>query len=1428
MKKITLFFMSLFFAMTAWAAATDLPEMSTEDNIQWYTIKNVRQQKYATYAGENATMTQQETISGASLFYFTASTTEGAVKIHNYSAGNKLCAAYNSWTADGIDWYLKAQSTGVSICTSTGEWNAWNDASGGGQKVEYWSASDAGSAWEIELVTDFTAAIDVPAAKTAAIAELNNLATVSVIYPAATTEAVAAIEAVTAADNTIAGLNAAIGAINQIVADYKTAAYKALSGKYYTINTPARDNGYLQMTASKVVGTAAATTPANLWQFVENNGAVNIYNPYTGLYMCATAGKSAAVNVTDNQENAGAYTFTINNTNPANENAKVKIGVNGANIHVDGSSNLVRWDDGDASEFTVTLIDDNTITTIVTEFFPTVKAAAIAELNNLATVSVIYPAATTEAVAAIEAVTAADNTIAGLNAATEAINEIVADYKTAAYKALSGKYYTINTPARDNGYLQMTASKVVGTASAATPANIWQFVENNGAVNIYNPYTGLYMCATAGNSEAVNVTDNQENAGAYTLTINNTNPANENAKVKIGVNGANVHVDGSSNLVRWDDGDASEFTVTLIDDNTVATIVTEFISPIKAAAVEEVEAWAQIANLFPAKDEYVTRINTITATTIAGCKEAVAAINAVIPDYIKNVDGKSVRFTSYGRDNANGHDLVIEADGGYGKTNAGEAGIWTLKAAGTQVKLYNFIADLWLGKTSGGSQRVPAVQTEAEAMTYTFSYNTSSTEDSIIVNLINAGNTLHLDAGKKVVQWNDNAEPASQFLVNAEAAIVPTRELYVAANNSAAKLPYEMQKAYGLVKDTANYYSNHKEPTEGSYEALLDNNAGTIFHSTWSDSTVLAQTHYIQADFGEGNAVGGFYFYMAPRSNGKNFPVKMTVSGSNDNQDFETIAQLEETTGFSTVIGDDTKQYQYIRLTVDSTNTADNNFFALSELYFFPATEEVTALINKCDNFAEAGITDAGYENLANKLINAEVALSLSNSQADAETFISSIDHAKVPALGQYPTAAYNELVAAVENATTKEEVVAAINTFKLTLNRPVYIIKSAWEKNGEADAYTKGGAILFDGKWKWAAADKTNKQMWMTFPGLTTTEVPVVDAYDAEGTSYEICDYLTGTLMRGKMVQIVKIADWENAYNLQYNADATSTDAAHHAQSDGKALVNWKAATANENQASAWTFEYVGNSYDLSLPLEVVNVTPSEPVTSLQDIVIEYSEDIAGEFDSMAMYQIYLGTKSNGASFTVEGNKLNITLFYPIETPGEYALKIPAGLITRVSNGEDVTCDGEIKFTVVLPPLEVVSVTPSGPVTSLQDIVIEYSEDIAGEFDIMAMDQIYLGTRSNGASFTVEGNKLNITLFYPIETPGEYALKIPAGLITRVSNGEDVTCNGEIKFIVSTPTEIENVIVDGDAVIYDLSGRRVEKITERGIYIVNGKKVIK
>ena len=135
-----------------------LVELTTDPaNPIYYTIKNVKSGKFATYSGDNKQMKIIPGVSPDALFYFTAgeATADGqsVVKIHNYSAGSKSCAGHSSWTDAGIDWYLKPQTNGLSISNAadcSGNGTSWNNAGGFGKQIAYWNGPDDGSAWKIE------------------------------------------------------------------------------------------------------------------------------------------------------------------------------------------------------------------------------------------------------------------------------------------------------------------------------------------------------------------------------------------------------------------------------------------------------------------------------------------------------------------------------------------------------------------------------------------------------------------------------------------------------------------------------------------------------------------------------------------------------------------------------------------------------------------------------------------------------------------------------------------------------------------------------------------------------------------------------------------------------------------------------------------------------------------------------------------------------------------------------------------------------------------------------------------------------------------------------------------------------------------------------------------------------------------------------
>lgn len=163
--------MSLFLLLSgatkfgsAYAAATDLPELTTDEaNPKWYTIKNLRNGKYVTWAGDGAKMTQQASQLVGSLFYFMGEkgtftdgngNTTDMLKVKLHSKGtDKLCATVSSWTTEGNYWYITARTaTGLAISSNenfSGN-NCWNDEGGRGTSVGLWGGTDPGSIWVIE------------------------------------------------------------------------------------------------------------------------------------------------------------------------------------------------------------------------------------------------------------------------------------------------------------------------------------------------------------------------------------------------------------------------------------------------------------------------------------------------------------------------------------------------------------------------------------------------------------------------------------------------------------------------------------------------------------------------------------------------------------------------------------------------------------------------------------------------------------------------------------------------------------------------------------------------------------------------------------------------------------------------------------------------------------------------------------------------------------------------------------------------------------------------------------------------------------------------------------------------------------------------------------------------------------------------------
>ena len=237
-------------------------------------------------------------------------------------------------------------------------------------------------------------------------------------------------------------------------------------------------------------------------------------------------------------------------------------------------------------------------------------------------------------------------------------------------------------------------------------------------------------------------------------------------------------------------------------------------------------------------------------------------------------------------------------------------------------------------------------------------------------------------------------------------------------------------------------------------------------------------------------------------------------------------------------------------------------------------------------------------------------------------------------------------------------------------------------------------------------------------------------------------------------------------------------------------------------------------------------------------------------------------GGEANGTPELAD-NKITVTFDQPLTAEGGYTFVIPEGLFTMdgVKNEER-----EINVTLAtqkITPLEILSVTPAEENVELLDkIIIKFNQkirlsldenyqQISREIKLTCGDKEYTLTNDPG-----EGSGASDQLVYlvnaewdgfkyastPITEVGTYTLNLADIFVDYAS--EDYTdewgypdtkwhatnqpCTGSVSWAI-VDSAIEGITIgqQGEQVIYDLLGRRIEKITGAGIYIVNGKKVV-
>lgn len=180
----------------------------------------------------------------------------------------------------------------------------------------------------------------------------------------------------------------------------------------------------------------------------------------------------------------------------------------------------------------------------------------------------------------------------------------------------------------------------------------------------------------------------------------------------------------------------------------------------------------------------------------------------------------------------------------------------------------------------------------------------------------------------------------------------------------------------------SHWYSNKKQGNEGTYEALVDNNPDTFFHSNWSEGTFapsITKNHYLVATL-DAPVSGDIMVKMAKRMTGNDFPIQVAIYGTNEFDKANANAAKWTLQGFSDISWTDSVEisgtgktipdgvgaaymhldgsYKYIKIaatkTVYNFDPNDNNnkngflynrgYFCLSEMNIWPTSGLVTTL----------------------------------------------------------------------------------------------------------------------------------------------------------------------------------------------------------------------------------------------------------------------------------------------------------------------------------------------------------------------------------------------------------------------------------------------------------------------------------------------------
>lgn len=613
---------------------TTAPTLSTDDAPVYYSIKNLRQNKYAAhqYTGSRLVQTADEANAGA-LWYFvdaSSSVPEGTtlgegvlpVYIKNMATGMRIKSAdAATYGDDARIWYLiphTATHTGYVITAGTevSNWTSWNDA---GSTVCHYLGNDAGSIWAFvptlsAVATTAKAGVpalitnELSAVQTSAIAEAEALGA-RPYYSYSTDDvntckntidgiAVTTYAEFLTAKTTIAEALTTLKActtINPIAgSEYvKIRNYNASSCYMKVKTTETTNEETSEVTTTRTVFDETSVGKESIWTFLakSDNTGFYLYNPLTALYVKHTGGGNVAL--VSSQDEASVYSIT-----PEKNYVKIHVGTGNRDyLHHQQDGNVVCWSsDAASSWWYIEKPTDAEIEALNTLLTPlgNLKAEAItaanARVDEIEASDDSLEFYTYDDAKIAELRTIISNMIndatthAELTEVQVALNALFDDFViyegNRTNPLTAGVKVKFRNKAVAENYMTVDADGAT-TSATVTSASIWTLVAGESdAYYLYNPLNNTYLKhATANGGQAAMVSDKAE-ASLYQVT-----PSGKHVLIGLAANDPYaaetdrdyVHCnDPEVYVTRYtEDSDRSLWTVTKVSDDDATALETE-------------------------------------------------------------------------------------------------------------------------------------------------------------------------------------------------------------------------------------------------------------------------------------------------------------------------------------------------------------------------------------------------------------------------------------------------------------------------------------------------------------------------------------------------------------------------------------------------------------------------------------------------------------------------------------------------------------------------------------------------------------------------------------------------------------------------------------------------------------------------------------